>query len=48
MGVVISSMQVLSRVDGEVLPSVWLSDVNETVLSTCRQNIELPCSEYDG
>ncbi|TEB38770.1 hypothetical protein FA13DRAFT_1785061 [Coprinellus micaceus] len=44
MGIVIASLQVLCRAQDMPLPKLWLTDVDETVLLTCRRNLELPCN----
>jgi hypothetical protein len=44
-GIIIGTIQVLSQVQGVSPPKLWLTDVDETVLSGCRQNIDLPCSK---
>jgi len=45
MGTIVSSLQMLAD---DPLSSdrskLWLTDVDETVLSVCRSNISLPCS----
>lgn len=51
MGIVMASLQMLSRASDVILPKLWLTDVDETVLSVCRRNIGLPCnlsSSHDG
>ena len=45
LGLVVAAIQ-LDTPDTENLEhSVWLTDVNDVVLSRCRDNLNLPCSE---
>ncbi|KAF7302573.1 hypothetical protein HMN09_00891800 [Mycena chlorophos] len=40
LGAVVATLQVLNHEHG----AVWLSDVNETVLARCQDNVRLPCN----
>ncbi|KAF8204421.1 hypothetical protein K438DRAFT_1716134 [Mycena galopus ATCC 62051] len=45
LGSVVASLQLLERPsDGSDPGTLWMSDVNDTVLSRCRDNIHLPCN----
>ncbi|KAJ3721891.1 putative methyltransferase-domain-containing protein [Lentinula raphanica] len=41
LGIIVASLQRLAFKDTS---SLWLTDVNDSVLSQCRQNIQLPCN----
>ncbi|KAJ3731907.1 putative methyltransferase-domain-containing protein [Lentinula guzmanii] len=41
LGIIVASLQQLSP---KVSSSLWLTDVNEEVLSQCRRNVQLPCN----
>ncbi|RXW17043.1 hypothetical protein EST38_g8819 [Candolleomyces aberdarensis] len=43
-GIVVGTVQVLSQAQGSPLPKLWLTDVDETVLSVCRRNVDLSCN----
>ena len=44
LGLVVATIQ-LNASDLEISQSsVWLTDVNDVVLSRCRENLNLPCS----
>jgi 16S rRNA G1207 methylase RsmC len=48
LGLVVAAIQ-LSAPDSENFgSSVWLTDVNEVVLSRCMENVNLTCSELRG
>ncbi len=42
LGIVIASIQVPSPSPG----ALWLTDVEESVLNRCRENVQLQCSKY--
>ena len=51
LGIIVATLQQLSKTANAQLPdlspgSLWLTDLNDEVLSRCRDNINLPCSEY--
>ncbi|KAJ3845499.1 putative methyltransferase-domain-containing protein [Lentinula raphanica] len=41
LGIIVASLQRLAFKDSS---SLWLTDVNDSVLSQCRQSIQLPCN----
>lgn len=44
LGTVIGAVQVLSCPPDTPHPKVWLTDVDDTVLALCRDNVNLPCN----
>jgi tRNA1(Val) A37 N6-methylase TrmN6 len=42
LGIIVATLQQLSKTSG----SVWLTDLDDEVLSRCRDNLILPRSEY--
>lgn len=57
LGIIVATLQQLSKtanphtLSNVRLPdlspgSLWLSDLNDAVLNRCRDNLNLPCSEY--
>lgn len=47
LGIIIASLQVLfARVPSAIKYSIWLTDINDFVLSRCLENTSLPCSKY--
>ncbi|KAJ7940485.1 hypothetical protein B0H13DRAFT_14257 [Mycena leptocephala] len=45
LGSVVASLQLLQRpLDSSSPGTVWMSDINESVLSRCRDNVHLPCN----
>lgn len=48
LGLVVAAIQ-LDTPDRETpKTSIWLTDVNDIVLSRCRDNFDLPCSTLRG
>lgn len=45
LGLVVAAIQLNAREQGNSQSSIWLTDVNDVVLSRCRENLNLPCSE---
>lgn len=45
LGLVVAAIQLNAPDPENFASSVWLTDVNEVVLSRCRKNLNLPCSE---
>ncbi|EAU92324.2 hypothetical protein CC1G_00543 [Coprinopsis cinerea okayama7 len=43
-GIVASAIQVLAGQDSSNPNKIWLTDVEDTVLATCRDNVDLPCN----
>jgi hypothetical protein len=43
---VASAIQVLAGQDSSNPNKIWLTDVEDTVLATCRDNVDLPCSAF--
>ena len=48
LGLVAAAIQLDNPVEGDPEPSIWLTDVNNIVLSRCRDNLNLPCSKLRG
>lgn len=46
LGLVIAAIQLNSPDLENSEPSVWLTDMNDVVLSRCRGNLNLPCSAW--
>ena len=44
-GIIIGTIQVLFQAQGVARPKLWLSDIDETVLSVCRRNVDLSSSK---
>ncbi|KAJ7146268.1 hypothetical protein C8R44DRAFT_757025 [Mycena epipterygia] len=45
LGSVVASLQLLERPLDPIAPgTLWLSDINDSVLARCRDNIRLPCN----
>lgn len=44
LGLVVAAIQLNAAELENPEPSVWLTDVNDVVLSRCRENLNLPCS----
>ncbi|KAF7347386.1 Protein-lysine N-methyltransferase EFM3 [Mycena venus] len=45
LGCVVASLQLLDRSsDAESLGALWMSDINDSVLSRCCNNVQLPCN----
>ncbi|KAJ7508581.1 hypothetical protein B0H11DRAFT_1848194 [Mycena galericulata] len=45
LGSVVASLQLLQRpTDGSTPGKIWMTDINDSVLSRCRDNIQLPCN----
>lgn len=46
LGLVVAAIQLNAPDLGTSESSVWLTDVNDIVLSRCRENLNLPCSAW--
>jgi len=49
LGMVVATLQISNERQESVSSgssSLWLTDVNEEVLSRCRNNVGLPCSKF--
>jgi len=47
LGIIVATLQQLHHAQNEVIPTpvpIWLTDVNDAVLSRCRDNVQLPCN----
>jgi len=45
LGIIVATLQQLSKTSTNLSPgSLWLTDVNEEVLTRCRDNLNLPCN----
>lgn len=44
LGLVVATIQLNATELENPDPSIWLTDVNDVVLSRCRENLNLPCS----
>jgi protein-lysine N-methyltransferase EEF2KMT len=48
LGIIVASLQQSDRTYDEGIHAsgpIWLTDVNDMVLSRCRDNVQLPCSK---
>jgi hypothetical protein len=48
LGLVVAAIQLDAPDQENPEPSIWLTDVNNVVLSRCRDNLNLPCSTLRG